>query len=277
VATQRYISTSFWDDPWIRKLTSDDRYLYLYFLTNPLTNIAGVYQIGIDRIAFDTGFTEKEASDIIKRFEEAGKAYYYHEEFMILPTWPKHQKWVTHSKINAGIKACLEKLSPDLISFLKSIGYRYPMDSLSIPNKGDDDSLSIPYGYPRNYSDTDTDIDPDTDTNAGTAKRLSSHFIQLWQRNGDVFNFLARIQKPKDWEAFWKSCNFTEEDIDVRVGNFVAGVKSGAIERRFVPSTPDGFVLNGWLQRCAEPFKKQPDKRISNDNVDDVSEYFKEI
>jgi hypothetical protein len=277
VATQRYISTSFWDDPWIRKLTRDDRYLYLYFLTNPLTNIAGVYQIGIDRIAFDTGFAEKEASDIIKRFEEAGKAYYYHEEFMILPTWPKHQKWEKHSKINAGIKACLEKLDPDLISFLKSIGYRYPMDSLSIAYTNDTDRQSIPYGYPRNYSDTDIDIDPDLDidTNAETAKRLSSHFIQLWQGNGDVFNFLARIQNPKDWEAFWKSCTFTEDDLDLRVGNFVAGVKSGAIERRFVPASPDAFVLRGWLQRSVDPYKKQ-DKKISNDHVDDTSQYFRE-
>jgi hypothetical protein len=282
MATQRYISTSFWDDPWIRKLTKDERYLYLYFLTNPLTNIAGIYQIGIDRIAFDTGFTEKEALDIIKRFEEAGKAYYYHEEFMVLPTWPKHQKWEKHSKINAGIKACIEKLNPDLVSFLKYIGYRYPMDSLSIAYTDDTDRVSIPYGYPRNYSDTDIDIDldidPDIDTNAETAKKLSSHFIQRWQQNADVFNCLAGLKRPKDWNAFWERNTMTMKQIDLAIDNFIAGVKSGAIERRFVPSSPDGFVINGWLQRSAEPFKKQgQSQRIANDSeADDIGKYFRE-
>jgi hypothetical protein len=271
VATQRYISTSFWDDPWIVSLEPLEQFLYLYFLTNPLTNIAGVYQISMRRMVNDTKFQEAEIRRIIMKFQEAGKAYYYNEEFLVLPNWPKHQRWEKHSKINAGIKICLEKLNPDLISFLKSIGYRYPIDSLSIAY----DSLSIPYTYPSNYSDTDIDTDPDTDTDTETVKKLSSHFIQLWQHNGEVFNFLARIQNPNDWEAFWKSCTFTEDDLDLRVGNFVAAVKSGAIERRFIPASPDAFVLRGWLQRSVDPYKK-PDKKISNDQVDDTSQYFRE-
>jgi hypothetical protein len=151
MATQRYISTSFWDDPWIRKLTPDERYLYLYFLTNPLTNIAGVYQISIDRIAFDTGYTEEKILDTLKKFEAAGKAYYYNKEYMVLPTWPKHQNWEKRPKINAGIKLCLEKLDPPLLSFLVKIRYRYPMDTLSISY----DKVSISYTYPTNYSDLD--------------------------------------------------------------------------------------------------------------------------
>jgi hypothetical protein len=264
MATQRYISTSFWDDPWIVSLEPLEQFLYLYFLTNPLTNIAGVYQISMRRMVNDTKLEEGEIRRIIEKFQEAGKAYYYKDEFVILPNWPKHQKWAVHSKINAGIKACLEKLNPDMISFLKSIGYRYPIDS-----------LSIGYGYPRNYSDLDIDTDPDLDSNTETEKKLSAHFIHLWQHNGDVFNFTARIQAPKDWEAFWKSCPFTEADLDVRVGNFIAAVKSGAIERRFIPASPDAFVLRGWLQRSLDPYKKQ-DKKIANDHIDDTSQYFRE-
>jgi hypothetical protein len=125
-------------------------------------------------------------------------------------------------------------------------------------------------------SDLDIDSEFDIDTNSETAEKLSSHFIYLWQHNPDYFNYLSRIQKPKDWEAFWKSCTLSEKDLDIRVKNFVDGVKSGAIERRFIPASPDAFVLRGHLQRSAEPYKKQG-KTISNDNVDDTSQYFREV
>ena len=276
MATQRYIATSFWDDPWIVSLDPLEQFLYLYFLTNPLTNIAGVYQISMRRMVSDTKLDEEEIRRIIIKFEGAGKAYYYKEGFIVLPNWPKHQKWQVRKKIEAGIRICLEKLNPDLILFLKKIGYKYPIDTLSVG----DNSVSIEHEYPRNYSesDSDIDIDPefDIDTNSDTAQKLSAHFLHLWQHNGDIFNFLSRIQKPNDWEAFWKSCTLSEKDLDIRVKNFVDGVKSGAIERRFIPASPDAFVLRGHLQRSAEPYKKQG-KTISNDNVDDTSQYFREV
>jgi hypothetical protein len=143
-----------------------------------------------------------------------------------------------------------------------------------LPLKTDEFNLIQSNSTELNSIESEFNINSIQDNNA--AKKLSSHFIQLWQHNGEVFNFLARIQNPKDWEAFWKSCTFTEEDLDVRVGNFVAGVKSGAIERRFIPASPDAFVLRGGLQRSVDPYKKQ-DKKISNDLVDDTSQYFREV
>ncbi|MDR1230029.1 MAG: hypothetical protein LBK61_01370, partial [Spirochaetaceae bacterium] len=37
--------------------------------------------------------------------------------------------------------------------------------------------------------------------------------------------------------------------------NFIADVRSGAIPRRYVPSTPDGFVLRGWILKCQTRFQ----------------------
>jgi len=139
MATQRYVSTSFWDDKWIRSLNPSDRYLYLYLMTNPLTNIAGVYEITIDRIAFDTGYDERTLRPMLDRFARDGKAFFYQGEWMILPTWPKHQKWEKSSKIRKGIASLLKTLPTDLLSYMVQIGYRYPIDT-----------LSIPYTYPSN-------------------------------------------------------------------------------------------------------------------------------
>jgi hypothetical protein len=177
MATQRYISTSFWDDPWIRKLTPDERYLYLYFLTNTLTNIAGVYQIALDRIVFDSGFSAGKVKEIITRFEAAGKAFYYQDEFIIIPKWPKHQKWQEKKKIESGIITVLKNMPPQLLGFLKKIGYTYPIDSLSIAY----DSLSsdeTEKKYPTNYSDLDIDLDKDKDIDPDPEKSGFSFFSE---------------------------------------------------------------------------------------------------
>jgi len=150
MSTQRFISTSFWDDPWIRKLTPDERYMFLYLMTNTLTNIAGVYQITMDRICYDTSYSTEKVKQIFNLFEKSGKAYFYQEEFMVLPKWPKHQRWETSGKIKAGIEAILKNLSPELLVFIKKIGYTYPIDT-----------LCIPYIYPSSYYDSDSDTDSD--------------------------------------------------------------------------------------------------------------------
>jgi len=181
MSTQRYISTSFWDDVWVQGLNITEKALYLYLLTNTLTNIAGIYKISDKRICFDTGISEIEAKAIMGKFETDGKVY-RKGEYLVLPNWPKHQKWENHKTIKAGIEAVLKTLSTEFIIFLKEKGYayplnivddsqsvamdsqRYPMYSLSEPI----DSLSEPIGSqgdPPRYSDLDLNIDLDSDLN----------------------------------------------------------------------------------------------------------------
>ena len=116
MSTQRYISTSFWTDKWIRTLDPSERYLYMYLLTNPQTNIAGVYQLTLDRIAFDTGYDERTLRPMLDRFAKAKKAELFDGEYMILPSWPKHQRWETKSKIRDGIVSCLQEVKKSIIS-----------------------------------------------------------------------------------------------------------------------------------------------------------------
>jgi len=151
MATQRYISTSFWDDEWIQTLDPSEKLLYLYLMTNPLTNIAGVYKITDRRIGFDTGFNLDTIRHIFSKFEKVGKAF-RKGEYIIIPSWPNHQMWEKSKKIKTGIETILLNLDPELIGFLVAIRYRYPIDT-----------LSIEYVYPSNYLDLDLDLDLDSD------------------------------------------------------------------------------------------------------------------
>jgi hypothetical protein len=161
MATQRYISTSFWDDEWITTLDPSEKLLYLYLMTNPLTNIAGVYQITVRRICFDTGFNSDTIGHILTKFEKAGKAY-LRDGYMILPSWPQHQRPEERSKIKQGIDAILRKLPDKIKDLLVQIGYRYHIEG---------------YPYPSNYSDSDTDTDSDTDSDSDSDQHTGARKI----------------------------------------------------------------------------------------------------
>lgn len=152
MATQRYISTSFWDDSWVHRLDPSEKLLFLYLMTNPLTNIAGIYKLSIDRIVFDTGFNENTVKHILDKFLRAGKVV-TKGEFMILPSWPKHQKVAESPKIRLGIETILKGVPKDVLFLARESGYCFPLDT-----------LLIGYNYPSNYSDIDSDSDRDLDS-----------------------------------------------------------------------------------------------------------------
>jgi hypothetical protein len=41
----------------------------LYLMTNPLTNITGVYEITLDRICFDTGYNQEVVESVLKELK----------------------------------------------------------------------------------------------------------------------------------------------------------------------------------------------------------------
>jgi len=76
MAKQRVISVKFWDDTYVMQLDPIEKLLFLYFLTNPLTNICGIYEITTRRIAFDTGINSEMVEKILKRYEKDNKIIY---------------------------------------------------------------------------------------------------------------------------------------------------------------------------------------------------------
>lgn len=182
MSTQRYISTSFWDDEWIASLDPSEKLLYLYFMTNPLTNIAGIYKITERRISFDTGFNTSTIQHIMAKFEKAEKVF-RHGEWVIIPSWPKHQKVNERDNNRKGINAILRSLPDEIFALLDGCGYRYEfMDQVARPNLPPESTTTKPVPSPSqplkapskpleapskgdtrpsNYSDIDFDLDID--------------------------------------------------------------------------------------------------------------------
>lgn len=159
MATQRYISTSFWDDTWIQSLEPHQKMIYMYLLTNNLTNIAGVYEISKRRISFDTGYPLDRVSEALIRFEEDKKAYHFDDAWIILPNWPKHQKVTERSKIKDGIDAILKNVPDAVWSFICGIDYKYEFLSEIGREIYPIDTPCIPLTRNSNYSESDIESD----------------------------------------------------------------------------------------------------------------------
>ena len=180
MATQRFISTSFWDDAWVQQLNPTEKFFYLYLMTNPLTNIAGIYQTTLKRMVYDTGMTETAIKKVLRRFEAEGKSYYRYG-YMILPNWPKHQHWDGHSNVKKGIDTILKNLPESVLQTVISTNYKYPLDSILKEYglkdlEGASKTLTSLSNYSHSHLHLDTEKHPDIDSNpnGGTSSPSTS-------------------------------------------------------------------------------------------------------
>ena len=109
----RSVNTKFWDDPYIVTLKPEEKLLFLYLLTNPLTNILGIYEITLRRISNDTGIKEEKVEQIlVEKFYRDGKALWM-KNYIVLPNFLKNQNF------NPSIKHGAVKIYNELPEWLK--------------------------------------------------------------------------------------------------------------------------------------------------------------
>ena len=108
----RSVNTKFWDDTFIVDLDPKEKLLFLYLITNPLTNLLGIYEISIRKISFDTGLTQETVQKGLERFGTVRKAFFV-ENYIILPNWLKNQK------LNANMRKAVEREFNELPNWLK--------------------------------------------------------------------------------------------------------------------------------------------------------------
>lgn len=127
MAKQRVVNTRFWDDDYVMDLGPVEKLLFLYFLTNPLTDLCGAYEIGMKRIAFDTGLKPSKIEEILGKFEVAGKIV-YRNGWVMIRNFGKHQQG-NSPNVRKGAERSLN-LCPDWVKQTLS----NPLDSIGIEN-----------------------------------------------------------------------------------------------------------------------------------------------
>jgi hypothetical protein len=112
MSKKRYVDTNFWEDSYTANLDPSEKLIFLYLLTNSCTNIAGVYQITLKRIACDTGIDRDMVLKILERFKKDKKIDYI-DGWMLIKNFIKHQNLNSHLIVK-GIENELLKV-PDYI------------------------------------------------------------------------------------------------------------------------------------------------------------------
>lgn len=92
MAKYRMVRTEFWKNPIVmEEMTPEDKYFYLYLLTNPQTTQIGIYRITKKQMAFDLGYSIESVYSLMDRFTLHHKLIRYNPETreLAIKNWGK--------------------------------------------------------------------------------------------------------------------------------------------------------------------------------------------
>lgn len=125
MAKFRMVHTEFWDDPKVvEEMTPEDKFFFLYLLTNSNTTQIGIYQITKKQMAFDTGYSIESINSLLERFISHHKIVAYNADTreLAIKNWGRYN-------FNRGGKPILDCVSSELkqvkdISLIAFVGSR---------------------------------------------------------------------------------------------------------------------------------------------------------
>lgn len=108
MAKYRQLYTEFWSDGFVMDLTPEEKFFYLYLMTNSKTSQCGIYELPKQIIVTETGYNRETIDKLLARFCEYNKIIYCDEtkEIMII-NWIKFNE---PNNVNA-IKCVNKELS----------------------------------------------------------------------------------------------------------------------------------------------------------------------
>jgi len=126
MAIFRKVHVTFWRDEFVESLTPEQKFFYLYLLTNDRTTQCGIYEITIKQMCYDTGYNDDTIKKLIDYFVGTGKVRYSIETKEIaLKNWVKYND-SNSPKVKACIDNELKKVKNRVL-----IQYIYSMDTHS--------------------------------------------------------------------------------------------------------------------------------------------------
>lgn len=119
MALYRQIYIKFWNDDAkvADEFTPEDKYFYLYLLTNPHTNLCGCYELSFKAASRETGYNEDTVRRLIDRMANVHKVIRFDEDTreVLIPNWHKYN-WTKSKDL---VKAIREQSA-----YIKSNSFR---------------------------------------------------------------------------------------------------------------------------------------------------------
>ncbi|MED3318397.1 DnaD domain protein [Bacillus wiedmannii] len=105
MAVYRPVQVSYWQDAFVLDLTPEEKYFYLYLMTNSKTSQSGIYELPLRVIEMDTGYNRETVEKLLERFADYEKIHYNKKtKEIVLINWLKF-----NAITNMNIEKCVLK------------------------------------------------------------------------------------------------------------------------------------------------------------------------
>lgn len=248
MAYYRQIYTTFWTDAKVADdFTPEDKYFYLYLLTNAHTNLSGCYEISKKQISNDTGYTIDVVTRLLDRMQNVHEIAEYSESTkeLYLVNWHKYN-WSKSDKVLKGVANEYEHIKcPEFRQKIYDLlsGYGYETDT-----------LSIPYAYPMHTSVTVTVSNTDTDT-VSNPDETETTFDRFWKA------YPKKVGKKEARKAFDRAKKSI--DTETMIEAVEAQKSSGQWTRdngRYIPNPATWLNQGRWDDEIQAQDKPRPAK-----------------
>lgn len=202
MAEFRAIYTRFWRDPEINALTPEDRYFFIYLLTNPETTSCGIYQTTINHMIADTGYNAETIHKLLNHLQDLGKIQWNPEQCEVfIKNWIRWNAPKNPSMRDKVVKDLAYVKTPEFrdefIRIATELGHQLDTVSTSSthrPARGNGNGNGN-----RNNTDQGGASSPDLNGNGQKAKPQSPY-----PRLADLPKLNARDRGyPDEFEEFW--------------------------------------------------------------------------
>jgi len=99
------IQRDFWQDNFVLELTPEEKYFYLYLLTNERVNALGCYELRMKIAVLETGYNAESMKKYLDKFTSVGKILFDEEtQEILIVNWHKYNWTKKTGAINSILK-----------------------------------------------------------------------------------------------------------------------------------------------------------------------------
>lgn len=160
---KRVVDTDFWTDEKVEQFTPEEKFFWIYLLTNPYTKQLGIYHITKKQMGFQLGYDNETVSKLIDRFENEYKMIRYTDSEIAIK-----------NSLNYSIMKGGKPVEDCLLADIKKVKHKelidWVFDSLKEPNQTVIKVMSI-WKKERTKERNDNDNDNDSIVNVSSTIR----------------------------------------------------------------------------------------------------------
>lgn len=293
MALYRNIHLSFWQDTKVTDdFTPEDRYFYLYLLTNPHTNLCGCYEISIKQMTNEMGYDAKKVGKLIDRFSFTHNLIRYarSERELLIFHWSKYN-WTSSEKFRKPLLQEIQNVKTDdfreyLLKLFNGENAKYGMDTVSgkeeygintnCMDTTDADSITD------SITDTVSDSESDTDKSKLTEIKEIVQYLNdkcgtryRYQTKGTQEHINARLKEGYTVDDFkmvidkkFEEWHGTDMEKFLRPETLFAGKFESYLNQKIVKKTyqsQTAQMLDGFYDQTAEWVRKMEQEEQAND------------